>query len=355
MSNKIDRSEMDKSSGDSSGKWREFLTHLGIYVIVIGGLGAINFLTDPGGYPWVVWPALGWGVGIAFHIFSNLLSELEEKMSNKWHGFLSHVGSYAIIMALLISIYLMTNPGGYPWFVWPAFGWGIALAIHLWTALLEKEKSPGEKKARRRRKGQAAKEAHQAPVDLETVQPADEGPLAGTSIQAHLDRARLYKEQIEAMTRSAADRNTHLRLQELANQVDEWTQAVETLARRVAAFQKNRLIHQDLTSVPQAIKNLEDQLAGETDPATRAELEQTLTARKNQLAALQQLQNMMKRAEIKIESTLSSLGTLYSQVLTSQSTDHVADYSRLSAEVDEEVRTLQDHLEALEEVKMDRL
>ena len=30
----------------------------------------------------------------------------------------------------------------------------------------------------------------------------------------------------------------------------------------------------------------------------------------------------------------------------------VADYSRLSAEVDEEVRTLQDHLEALEEVRL---
>jgi len=62
--------------------------------------------------------------------------------------------------------------------------------------------------------------------------------------------------------------------------------------------------------------------------------------------------NMMKRAELKIESTLSSLGTIYPQLLTSQSTNYVADYSRLSEEVDEEVRTLQDHLEALEEVKL---
>ena len=34
------------------------------------------------------------------------------------------------------------------------------------------------------------------------------------------------------------------------------------------------------------------------------------------------------------------MGTIYSQMLSSQSTDHVADYSRLSAEADEEVRTL---------------
>jgi hypothetical protein len=64
---------------------------------------------------------------------------------------------------------------------------------------------------------------------------------------------------------------------------------------------------------------------------------------------------MMKRAEIQIESTLSSLGTIYSQLLTGQSTDHVADYSRLSSEVDEEVRLLQDRLEALEEVKLSRM
>jgi len=104
--------------------------------------------------------------------------------------------------------------------------------------------------------------------------------------------------------------------------------------------------------VPKSIKKLEAQLAQETDGATRAELERTLASRKNQLVALQQLQNMMKRAELKIESTLSSLGTIYPQLLTSQSTNHVADYSRLSEEVDEEVRTLQDHLEALEEVKL---
>jgi uncharacterized protein YoxC len=55
-----------------------------------------------------------------------------------------------------------------------------------------------------------------------------------------------------------------------------------------------------------------------------------------------------------MESTLASMGTIYSQLLTSQSADHVADYSRLSEDVNEEVRTLQDQLEALEEVKLGR-
>ena len=42
---------------------------------------------------------------------------------------------------------------------------------------------------------------------------------------------------------------------------------------------------------------------------------------------------------------------IYSQILTGQSREHVADYRRLLTEIDEEVHTLQDHLQALDEVK----
>lgn len=63
------------------------------------------------------------------------------------------------------------------------------------------------------------------------------------------------------------------------------------------------------------------------------------------------LPSTIKKAEIQMESTLSLLGTLYSQLLIGQSTNHVADYSRLSNDVDEEVCRLQDQLEALWEVK----
>lgn len=112
------------------------------------------------------------------------------------------------------------------------------------------------------------------------------------------------------------------------------------------------MIRQDLEAVPQAIADLQTRLTNETDPTLRTQLERTLSNRQNQLASLERLQNTMKRAEIQIESTLSALGTIYSQVLTGQSTDHVADYSRLAADVDEEVRLLQDRLEALEEVKL---
>lgn len=42
-----------------------FHRHLWSYIIVIGGLMMINLLT-PGPW-WFQWPALGWGIGLAFN------------------------------------------------------------------------------------------------------------------------------------------------------------------------------------------------------------------------------------------------------------------------------------------------
>lgn len=44
---------------------RGFYTHLTIYVIVNGSLLALNLLA--GGPAWVVWPLIGWGIGVVAH------------------------------------------------------------------------------------------------------------------------------------------------------------------------------------------------------------------------------------------------------------------------------------------------
>jgi hypothetical protein len=45
---------------------RDFFAHLASYLIINGALVAVWALTGEG-YPWFVWPLLGWGVGVAFH------------------------------------------------------------------------------------------------------------------------------------------------------------------------------------------------------------------------------------------------------------------------------------------------
>lgn len=256
-------------------------------------------------------------------------------LSPKWRSFLSHLGSYFIIIGMLAIINLITTD--YPWVIWPALGWGVGIAFHILAMLLGEDQAEAE-------------ESQQQPVAVERSRP----DLADRTIQTHLNKALAYQEQIHRLVALTEDERSKARLQELADQVDGWVQAIEALARRVDGFHRNRLIREDLESVPQAIDRLESRLAEETDPTIQADLEHTLATHKNQLASLERLQTIIKRAEMRIESTLSALGTIYSQVLTTQSTDHVADYSHLSEEVDEEMHLLRDHLDALEEVKLNR-
>jgi len=43
-----------------------FKTHSTVYIVIILFLAGINYLTYSG-YPWFLWPALGWGVAVLLH------------------------------------------------------------------------------------------------------------------------------------------------------------------------------------------------------------------------------------------------------------------------------------------------
>jgi len=45
---------------------KRLYAHLFVYVVVIGALSVVNLVGHPRVF-WVIWPALGWGVGLAFH------------------------------------------------------------------------------------------------------------------------------------------------------------------------------------------------------------------------------------------------------------------------------------------------
>jgi hypothetical protein len=45
-------------------------------------------------------------------------------------AFRAHATSYLLVTAMLVTIWLLTTPGGYFWPIWPMLGWGIGLASH---------------------------------------------------------------------------------------------------------------------------------------------------------------------------------------------------------------------------------
>lgn len=314
---------------------RSFSRHLGIYIIVILTLAIINVLTTPQ-LPWVLGPAFLWGAAVAIHFLVIQTEDLKDEMK----GFVRHFGAYAIIMGGLAIINLRLA-------FWPALIWGAGVAIHFLTIFLSEEDAEPED----------ALEDLEATKDRAGQPHSSQGAhggvkLASPKLQAQLDQALAYQAQIHYLAETAPKEKTRARLQDVATQVNDWTTAIKDLARRIDNFQQNTLIRQDLETVPEAITNLEAQLANETDPAIQAALDRTLTNRKNQLASLERLQHLMHQAEIQLESTLSSLGTIYSQLLTDQSTNQMADYTHLSSEAEEETHLLQDRLEALAEIRL---
>jgi hypothetical protein len=46
-----------------------FIRHAIVYVMVIAGLAVINNVTS-GGYQWWLWPAFGWGMGLVSNFIS---------------------------------------------------------------------------------------------------------------------------------------------------------------------------------------------------------------------------------------------------------------------------------------------
>lgn len=58
-------------------------------------------------------------------------------------GFYGHLFAYVLVMLFLLFINLYTSPG-YLWVVWPALGWGIGLVSHAigvfqWVPFLGKD------------------------------------------------------------------------------------------------------------------------------------------------------------------------------------------------------------------------
>jgi hypothetical protein len=236
-----------------------------------------------------------------------------DHLSPRWRKLVQNLGWY--VLAVLVAIVLVRFERPLLWLPWMVAIIG-AMWL-LWWQLRDNSRSDGSQQA-----------------------------------STYLEQTLLYQRQIEqalkASTAAANSRHT----QQLMAQIENWTSAIQDLVQRINSLRQDELIQRDLKSVPEAIASLEARLGREADVATRAQLERTLANRRKQLAALKQLQNTVNRAEIQIENTLSLLGTIYSQILIGQSTSHVADYSRIALDVDEEVRQLQDQLEALREVKL---
>jgi hypothetical protein len=81
-------------------------------------------------------------------------------------------------------------------------------------------------------------------------------------------------------------------------------------------------------------------------------LEETIRLKETQLSNLKMLETNVKRADIQLDNTLTALGTVYAQVqlLDSKEVDGRRAH-RLRQEIQDEVLSLKDTIEALDDVQ----
>jgi hypothetical protein len=179
----------------------------------------------------------------------------------------------------------------------------------------------------------------------------DPKQLRGEAGRDRIDKALEYRQRIAETVARTRDSVLRDHLRDMAGQVDDWIGNLYQLAQRLDAFESDDVIHQDMRSVPQAIQNLQAKMRTEHDASVVEQMKQTLESKQAQQANLQQLESMMQKADLQMDSTLTAMGTIYSQLLIVGVKDIDSGRAqRLREDISEQVKQLQDVVSSMDEV-----
>ena len=161
-----------------------------------------------------------------------------------------------------------------------------------------------------------------------------------------------YRGRIAAAIRERRATVLKYHLADTASQLDEWLEEVYGLAQRLDRYQTERNLHLRNREQAQArLQELQQQLDHELAPAVRQDIEYNIASLNRQLSAIEQLENAMHRARLRLENTLTAMGTIYTQTMLVGARDIDSGRARrLRLEITEEVNELSDVLHAMDEV-----
>jgi hypothetical protein len=166
-----------------------------------------------------------------------------------------------------------------------------------------------------------------------------------------VEKALEYRQRIEEHARSLEVGLLRDHLLDTTAGVADWVASVFGLAKRVDRYNGDQMLQRDRRDLPREIAELRARLQREDNEAVKQELQQTIAAKEEQLVNLQKLQNMMEKAEYQLETTLTALGTVYSQILLVSAKDIDSGRAqRLREDISDQVAALQSLQTTLDEV-----
>jgi hypothetical protein len=243
----------------------------------------------------------------------------------------------AATVALAAGLYFLV-PEPFPW--WQSWYWLVGGAIAELALIGSTLTDP-----------QAANEAiakeFEGKYDLRNIRNSVSRQRLQSALEYRRNMMALAKRHSGAMRAS---------LQQTVADINDWIAHMYDLALHIDAFESNELVERDRRMVPQQLEKTRVRFERENDPAVRRDLENQIRQLEQQLTNLDATVNSVKRAEIQLESTLSSLGTIYAQMslLGTKEVDS-SRAQRLRLEIQDEVSSLQDTIDAMAEVQSQRL
>jgi len=119
---------------------KSVILHSGSFVVGNAMMFAINIIFTPK-FLWALLPFFGWLIALTMH--SVIASTVSVKSQMK-KGFILHLSLFIVVNLLLFVINLVFDPGTL-WALYPAFGWGAVLFLHLGVILTDKVLSDQKK------------------------------------------------------------------------------------------------------------------------------------------------------------------------------------------------------------------
>ncbi|MEZ4672612.1 MAG: hypothetical protein R3E39_32325, partial [Anaerolineae bacterium] len=240
----------------------------------------------------------------------------------------------AVTIILFFGVQITNIPGWQQWF-WLVLG-GLAEGAFIASNLSDPKAAT-----------QAVAREFDAKYDL--------GQIHNSVSRQRLQSALEYRRNMITLA-GRHDGAMRANMQQTIADINDWIGHMYDLALHIDAFDNNELVERDRKMVPQQIEKTQIRLKNETDPSVKKDLEEQLKTLTQQRDNLDATVNSVKRAEIQLESTLSSLGTIYAQMslLGTKEVDS-ARAQRLRLEIQDEVASLQDTIFAMDEVQSQRL
>lgn len=177
----------------------------------------------------------------------------------------------------------------------------------------------------------------------------DLSSLRNKTVRERVAKALEYYQQIMQALQHGGGISS--RLSELTHELEGWVRQVYKLGKTLDAYSQNPMIARDLEQVPKELSILEVKLAKERQADVKQELQTAFNTKAKQWQTLQTLDDTMEKAQLQLENTLASLGTVYTQILNLGAKDMgTDDVKRLQETMHEQVLSLEDLSTAMDEV-----